>query len=264
MRTGRVRPAAVAGMFYPADPQVLEAAVTTALEGAGSPSGPAPKAIIAPHAGYVFSGPVAASAYARVRPLRGQIERVVLLGPAHTVALDSIAASGADAFATPLGLVRVDTDARDRLVERGRVCVSDRAHAAEHSLEVHLPFIQLTLGDVAVVPLVVGQVPSSLVAEVLDEVWGGPETLVVVSTDLSHYHDHQTAQTLDGRTAATIVAKDAEGLGSGDACGMFPLRGFLVAARRRGLDVELIDLRTSADTAGDPGRVVGYGAFAVA
>ncbi|MBW3557239.1 MAG: AmmeMemoRadiSam system protein B [Actinobacteria bacterium] len=251
-------------MFYPADPQVLEAAVTTALEEAGSPSGPAPKAIIAPHAGYVFSGPVAASAYARVRPLRGQVERVVLLGPAHTVALDSIAASGADGFATPLGLVRVDTEARDRLVERGRVCVSDRAHAAEHSLEVHLPFIQLTLGDVAVLPLVVGQVPSSLVAEVLEEVWGGPETLVVVSTDLSHYHDHGTAQALDRRTAAAIVAKDAEGLGSGDACGLFPVRGFLVAARRRGLDVELIDLRTSADTAGDPGRVVGYGAFAVA
>ncbi|MBW3651002.1 MAG: AmmeMemoRadiSam system protein B [Actinobacteria bacterium] len=251
-------------MFYPADPQVLEAAVTTALEEAGSPSGPAPKAIIAPHAGYVFSGPVAASAYARVRPLRGQVERVVLLGPAHTVALDSIAASGADGFATPLGLVRVDTEARDRLVERGRVCVSDRAHAAEHSLEVHLPFIQLSLGDVAVVPLVVGQVPSSLVAEVLEEVWGGPETLVVVSTDLSHYHDHGTAQALDRRTAAAIVAKDAEGLGSGDACGLFPVRGFLVAARRRGLDVELIDLRTSADTAGDPGRVVGYGAFAVA
>ncbi|MBW3614608.1 MAG: AmmeMemoRadiSam system protein B [Actinobacteria bacterium] len=265
MRTGRVRPPAVAGMFYPADPAALQAAVTAALEGAGGPPpGTAPKAVIAPHAGYVFSGPVAASAYARVQPLRGQVERVVLMGPAHTIALDSIAASGADAFATPLGLVPVDTEARDRLVAAGKVVVSDRAHAAEHSLEVHLPFIQLTLGDVAIVPLVVGQVAASRVADALEEVWGGPETLVVVSSDLSHYHDHRSAQTLDRRTAAAIVSKDAEALGSGDACGVFPVRGLLVAARRRGLDVELIDLRTSADTAGDPDRVVGYGAFAVA
>ena len=266
MNTARVRPHAVAGTFYPGDPQALTAAVTDALTEAEatSPPGPLPPAIIAPHAGYVYSGPVAASAYARLVPARGQVERVVLVGPAHTVALDAIATSGADGFATPLGVVPIDTEVRDRLLRTGKVIVSDRAHAGEHSLEVHLPFIQVALGDVAIVPLVVGQVASSLVADVLEEVWGGPETLVVVSSDLSHYHDHRTAQTLDRRTAAAIVAKAPEQLGRGDACGLYPLRGLLVAARRRGLDIELLDLRTSADTAGDPDRVVGYGAFVVA
>lgn len=266
MNTARVRPPAVAGTFYPGDPQALTAAVTDALREAAatSPAGPLPPAIIAPHAGYVYSGPVAASAYARLVPARGQVERVVLVGPAHTVALDAIATSSADGFATPLGVVAIDTDARDRLLRTGKVIVSDRAHAGEHSLEVHLPFIQVALGDVAILPLVVGQVASSLVADVLEEVWGGAETLVVVSSDLSHYHDHRTAQTLDRRTAAAIVAKEPEQLGRDDACGLYPLRGLLVAARRRGLDIELLDLRTSADTAGDPDRVVGYGAFVVA
>ncbi len=265
MKTGRVRPPAVAGTFYPADPQALTGVVTEALNEAAAtcPTGAVPPAIVAPHAGYVYSGPVAASAYARVLPGRGQVEQVVLVGPAHTVALDAIASSSADGFATPLGVVAVDAEARDRLLRTGKVIVSDRAHAAEHSLEVHLPFIQIALGDVAIVPLVVGQVASSLVADVLDELWGGPETLVVVSTDLSHYHDHRTAQTLDRRTAAAIVAKEPDQLGRGDACGLYPVRGLLVAARRRGLDIELLDLRTSADTAGDPDRVVGYGAFVV-
>lgn len=266
MKTLRVRPPAVAGTFYPDDPEALTTAVADALReaAAGAAAGAVPPAIVAPHAGYIYSGPIAASAYARVLAGRGQIERVVLVGPAHTVALDAIATSGADGFATPLGVVPVDTEVRDRLVRTGKVVVSDRAHAAEHSLEVHLPFIQVALGEVTIVPLVVGQVPSETVADVLDEVWGGPETLVVVSSDLSHYHDHSTAQALDRRTAAAILAKEPDLLGPGDACGLYPLRGLLVAARRRGLDVELLDLRTSADTAGDRHRVVGYGAFVVA
>jgi MEMO1 family protein len=265
MRTLRVRPAAVAGAFYPADPDDLRAAVQGALEEALTGVGPgqAPKAIIAPHAGYRYSGPVAASAYARVLPRRGQVGRVVLLGPAHTVPLAAIATATADAFETPLGLVPVDTTARDQLVDAGLAVVSDAAHATEHSLEVHLPFLQMVLGEVTVLPLVVGEVPASAVAAVLDRVWGGPETLVVLSTDLSHYHDHSTARELDGRTAAAILARRPDDVGRGDACGVFPLRGLLAAARRRDLDVELLDLRTSADTAGHPQRVVGYGAFAV-
>ena len=259
-----VRPPAVAGSFYPRDPDQLKSMVEVLLrEAPAQGDGPAPKAVIAPHAGYVYSGPVAASAYARVLPRRGEVERVVLLGPAHTVPLGAVATPTADAFETPLGLAPVDTTARDALVGAGLVVLSDAAHAAEHSLEVHLPFLQTALGDVAVVPLVVGRAPAPAVAAVLDHVWGGPETLIVVSTDLSHYHDHRTAQELDRRTAAAILAKRPEGVGFGEACGAVPVQGLLTAARQRHLDVELLDLRTSADTAGEPRRVVGYGAFAL-
>ena len=261
-----IRPPAVAGTFYPADPEKLLAAVGEALADASArrPSGPAPKALIAPHAGYLYSGPVAAAAYATVMPRRDQIERVVILGPAHTVPLAAIAAPGADALATPLGPVPVDTGACSRLLGAGLAVVSDPAHAAEHSIEVQLPFVQVALGQVHVVPLVVGQVPASTVADVLDAVWGGPETLIVVSTDLSHYHDQPTATDLDRRTAAAILARRPEALGRGDACGLFPLQGLLTAASRHDLAVDLLALATSADTVGDPDRVVGYGAFALA
>ena len=261
-----MREPAVAGTFYPSDTDVLRAAVESYLQAAGpglSATTLAPKAIVAPHAGYAFSAAVAATAYARVLPLRPAVERVILLGPAHRVPLAAVAAPGADAFATPLGVVRVDVTARDALVDAGRVVVSDEAHAGEHSLEVHLPFLQVALGDVAVLPLVVGRVPATSVADVLDAVWGGPETLIVVSTDLSHYHDHATATELDRRTAAAVVAKRPEALGPGDACGVFPLCGLLAAAQRHDLEVELLDLRTSADAGGGPDRVVGYGAFAL-
>ncbi len=267
MRTLRVRPPAVAGSFYPGKPDALRAVVDEALQraaGCGAALGAAPKAIVAPHAGYAFSGPVAASAHARLLPLRGRIERAVLLGPAHrTPSLTAVGASSADAFETPLGLLPVDTSARDRLVGDGLVVVADDAHAAEHSLEVHLPFLQVVLGEVSVLPLVVGQVPADSVVAVLDAVWGGPETLVIVSTDLSHYLDHHTARQVDRRTAAVVVAKMPDAIESGDACGLFALRGLLLAASQRQLEVELLDLRTSADTAGSPDGVVGYGAFAL-
>ena len=261
-----IRPPAVAGTFYPAEPARLLATVRDALADAAArrPTAPAPKALIAPHAGYVYSGPVAAVAYATVLARRGQVERVVILGPAHTVALTAIAVPGAEAFETPLGPVPVDAGGCAALVDAGLAVVSDRAHAAEHSIEVQLPFVQVALGEVQVLPLVVGQVPASTVADVLDAVWGGPETLIVVSTDLSHYHDHRTATELDRRTAAAILARTPEALGRGDACGVFPLRGLLTAASRHDLAVDLLALATSADTAGDPDRVVGYGAFALA
>ncbi|HEV2758273.1 MAG TPA: AmmeMemoRadiSam system protein B [Acidimicrobiales bacterium] len=257
-----MREPAVAGLFYPADPDELRIAVEQAL--AGAAAGPVPKAIVAPHAGYAYSAPVAASAYARVAPARGRVSRVVLLGPAHRAPVRAVAASSANAFATPLGLVRVDVERRDALVDAGLVVVRDDAHAGEHSLEVHLPFLQVALGDVAVLPLAVGHIDARQVADVLEALWGDDRTLVVVSTDLSHYHDHHTATGLDRRTAAAVVARRPEQLGPYDACGVVALQGLLVAATLHDLQVELLDLRTSADTAGDPGRVVGYGAFALA
>jgi AmmeMemoRadiSam system protein B len=260
----RVRRPAVAGTFYSADEARLRAYVEAILrEAATGEARPVPKAVIAPHAGYVYSGPVAGSAYARLLDARGRVTRVVLLGPAHRVPVPAVATSSADAFATPLGLVRVDTAARDDLVDAGLVVVRDDAHADEHSLEVQLPFLQVALGDVAVLPLAVGPVPAGTVAAVLRRVWGGEETLVVVSTDLSHYHDHATATELDRRTAAAIVDRRQERLGTHDACGVVAVKGLLIEADRRGLGVELLDLRTSADTAGDSARVVGYGAFAL-
>jgi AmmeMemoRadiSam system protein B len=263
VRTMKVRRPAVAGVFYPAAPTDLRSAVEAFLGGEAG-SGAAPKAIVAPHAGYMYSGPIAGSAYARVVQSRGRITRVVLLGPAHRTPHAGIAASGADGFATPLGQLAVDTEAREALVDAGLVAIRDDAHAEEHSLEVQLPFVQVALGDVTVLPLAVGQVAPDRVAEVLDRVWGGEATLVVVSTDLSHYHDHATATELDRRTAEAVVARRPDLLGRGDACGVIPLQALLVAANARGLGVELLDLRTSADTAGGPDRVVGYGAFALA
>ena len=189
---------------------------------------------------------------------------LVLLGPAHRAPGAAVVASSSDAFATPLGLVRVDVERRDALVAAGLAAVDDNAHAGEHSLEVQLPFLQVALGDVAVLPLAVGQVDPRHVAGVLETVWGGDETLVAVSTDLSHYHDHQTATQLDRRTAAEVVAGRPDRLGPYDACGVVPLQGLLLTAALHDLQVELLDLRTSADTAGDPDRVVGYGAFALA
>jgi AmmeMemoRadiSam system protein B len=258
-----VRPPAVAGLFYPSEPAELRQAVKEALDEASARAvpAPAPKAVIAPHAGYVYSGPVAATAYGRVLPARGAIERVVLLGPAHRFPLSGVAASSADAFATPLGEVAIDVGGRDAVAKLPGAIVSDEAHAGEHSLEVHLPFIQVVLGEVAVLPLLVGQMPAADVADVLDAVWGGPETLVVLSTDLSHYHDQATAVEMDRATAVAIETCRPGDVGLDRACGVFALRGLLIAALRRRMEVTTIDLRTSADTAGSPDSVVGYGSF---
>jgi AmmeMemoRadiSam system protein B len=263
-----VRPAAVAGQFYPGDPDELRSMVRRQLDEAagrlGPSTAPAPHALIAPHAGYVYSGPVAASAYARVAARADEIERVVLLGPAHRVASRSMALPSVDGFATPLGVVPIDRDLRAAALLRPGVVVDDRPHADEHALEVHLPFLQVLLGEGwALLPVVVGHVRASDVADLLDALWGGPETLVVLSTDLSHYHDHDTARRLDAATAATVLARRWSDLEPDGACGAFPLRGLLVEADRLDLPVELIDLRTSGDTAGDRRRVVGYGAFSV-
>jgi AmmeMemoRadiSam system protein B len=256
------RPAAVAGVFYPGDPATLVLEVEASLRDARQPSPGerAPKAIIAPHAGYAYSGPVAASAYARVLPLRGTISRVVLAGPAHRVHVRGAAVPRARAFATPLGDVRLDEEALARLRRLPFVESGERAHALEHSLEVHLPFLQVALGDFRLVPVVVGDASPEEMAELLDEVWGGDETLVVVSSDLSHFMPYGAARERDHGTAQAILALSPT-LVPEDACGAAPVNGLLEVARRRGMGVEMVDLRNSGDTAGGRGQVVGYGSF---
>ncbi|MGH9027576.1 MAG: AmmeMemoRadiSam system protein B [Acidimicrobiia bacterium] len=262
--TARVRPAAFAGAFYAAAPEQLAADVDALLATARATNdAPVPKALVVPHAGYIYSGPVAAAGYARLAPGRGRIERVVLLGPAHRVVVRGLAVGSADAFATPLGELAVDTATRDGLVALPFVSLNDPAHGPEHSLEVHLPFIQRVLGDVQLVPVVVGDATPKEVVAVLDRVWGGPETVIIVSSDLSHFLDDRAARVADRRTADAILARDPAALGSHDACGAYPLRGLLRTARDRGMDVELVALANSADTAGTRERVVGYGAFAL-
>ncbi|HET7487786.1 MAG TPA: AmmeMemoRadiSam system protein B [Acidimicrobiales bacterium] len=259
-----IRLPAVAGSFYPAKRDALFDSVRQCFAGARrpGPAEPAPKAVVVPHAGYLYSGPVAASAYLRLAPAAPVISRVVLLGPSHRVPLDGVAVSGADAFATPLGVVPVD-DAGRRSAEAAGAVRTNEPFALEHSLEVQLPFLQVVLDHFTLVPLAVGLSVPAAVADVLDAVWGGPETVVVTSTDLSHYHPYDVATALDRRTADAVVAMRAEAVGDRDACGVHALRGLLEAARRRDLPVELLDLRNSGDTAGTPDRVVGYGAFAV-
>lgn len=265
----RVRRSAVAGRFYPADPNALRALIANYLDRAradraGSNGGVGPKAIIGPHAGYVYSGPIAASAYTSVAPLEGVVERVVLLGPAHLVPLDGLAVPSVDAFITPLGPVEIDGHAREIALDCPNVVVDDCAHAAEHSLEVHLPFLQYVLGaGFAALPVVVGHASAHSVGAVLDALWGGQETLIVVSSDLSHYEPYAAAQQHDRRTAQAIVTGSFGQIGPHDACGASPVRGLLHAANQRELDVQLLDLRNSGDTAGPTDRVVGYGAFAL-
>lgn len=256
------RPAAVAGAFYSADPATLAVEVQGYLHEAGVPVAGLrpPKAIIAPHAGYVYSGPVAASAYRRVAALRGTISRVVLAGPAHRVPVLGAAVPGAGAFVTPLGTVALDEEAIGRLRRMPFVETSDRAHALEHSLEVHLPFLQAVLGDFRLVPIVVGDASPGEVAALLEEVWGGDETLVVVSSDLSHFLPYAAACRRDRATADEILRLDAC-IEPEEACGAAPVNGLLEVARRRHLLPELVDLRNSGDTAGGRDRVVGYASF---
>ncbi|MDD5175622.1 MAG: AmmeMemoRadiSam system protein B [Sterolibacterium sp.] len=257
-----IRSPAVAGMFYPGSLSSLANEVNNFLAGAGIGLVTAPKALIVPHAGYVYSGAVAASAYACVASARDSIRRVVLLGPTHRVAVRGLALPMSAAFATPLGQVPLDTEAMAGLLNLPQVQQSDAAHALEHSLEVQLPFLQTVLKEFKLIPLAVGMASDVEVAEVLDLVWGGTETLIVISSDLSHYHPYADAQRLDRETARQIVALHQ--LASHEqACGATPVNGLLLCARQRGLKAQLLDLRNSGDTAGDRSRVVGYGAFAL-
>ena len=258
-----VRSAAVAGSFYAADPETLRRTVQSLLGRAPVVAADArpPKAIIAPHAGYRCSGAIAATAYATLAPARGLVRRVVIAGPAHFTPVDAVAVSGATAFSTPLGPVTVDDDARRRALEVPGVVVSDAAHAGEHSVEVHLPLLMAVLGDVPILPLVIGRSGAAVLGDVLDLLWGGSETAIVISTDLSHYLESHVASELDRRTAEAICRLEAPAPDA--ACGAAAVDGLLRAARLRDVEVRALDVRNSADTCSDPERVVGYGAFTV-
>jgi AmmeMemoRadiSam system protein B len=258
-----VRPAAVAGMFYPGAPRALKEDVrmhVAAARGDGAGIAAVPKAIIAPHAGYVYSGPIAGSVYARLAAGRDTIRRVVLLGPTHRVPVRGLAVPSARAFATPLGTVEVDGEAVALARTLPQVQESEPAHAFEHSLEVQLPFLQTVLADFRIVPFAVGDARAQEVAAVIELFWGGPETLIVVSSDLSHYHRYAEAREIDRATAEAILARSPE-LDHEQACGATPINGLLLCVQRHRLQPELVDLRNSGDTAGDRSRVVGYGAF---
>jgi AmmeMemoRadiSam system protein B len=258
-----VRPAAVAGQFYPADPTELRETVLRLMYDTPVIELPAqPAALIVPHAGYIYSGPVAAVAYASIATRRSSIRRVVLIGPSHRVYLHGIAVAQSDAFATPLGTIEIDREGRSALLEQEAAIGADAPHASEHCLEVQLPFLQMLLDEFTILPLVVGATPSQQIADTLEAAWGGEETLVLISSDLSHYHSYAQAQEIDRQTSESIL-KYATTLSAEQACGAACINGLLHVARRRGFSVTQMMRLNSGDTAGDRRRVVGYGAYAL-
>lgn len=261
----QIRHPAVAGMFYPADENTLKYDIHQYLQqahDAGSTSSIPPKAIVVPHAGYIFSGPIAASAYQQLVPLKHQIKRVVLLGPSHRVAFRGLAVPESDTFNTPLGNIPIDQQGIQQLAGLSQVIISEQAHRDEHSLEVQLPFLQEVLDDFTLIPLVVGEANAEEVAEVIERLWGDEHTLIVISTDLSHYHSYQQAKQMDSSTSDAIINLKPELIDYEDACGRNGLLGMMTVAEHKHLSVDILDLRNSGDTAGDKDRVVGYGAYA--
>lgn len=264
------RPPAVAGIFYAGSASDLAAEVNAMLSAVDTCSRPDaesgvgishPKAVIAPHAGYVYSGPIAASVYAQLAPVASCIHRVVLLGPTHRVGVNGLALPSVAYFSTPLGRIEIDQEAVASLSNLPQVVIADAPHAQEHSLEVQLPFLQSVLPSFRLLPLAVGHTSPEAVAQVLERLWGGSETLIVVSSDLSHYLQYDDAREIDGLTAKRILAFDPS-ISHDEACGATAVNGLLLAARRHHLRPGLIDLRNSGDTAGERNRVVGYGGFA--
>jgi AmmeMemoRadiSam system protein B len=261
-----VRPAAVAGMFYPKDKNTLLNEVAAFVNDAAREAGvgkqtPAPKAIIAPHAGYVYSGACAAKAYARLMPDRDKIARIILLGPCHRVAVRGLATTSADFWNTPLGPAPIDKDALDAVRHLPQVLTHDMAHQKEHSLEVHVPFLQACFPHMKLAPFAVGQASAEEVAAVLAALWGGSETRIVVSTDLSHFLDYDSCNVLDAKTAAAVERLDHAAIDRDQACGRIPMSGLLHLAAERGMAIERVGLCNSGDTAGDRSRVVGYGSW---
>lgn len=255
-----IRPAAVAGTFYPDKPAQLRADIRDMLS--STPAGnSAPKAIIVPHAGYIYSGSIAARAYAQLVNARNLIKCVILLGPCHHVPLTGLATTSNDYFETPLGLVPINHDAISSILSLPQVMEFDLTHQQEHSLEVQLPFLQEVLDEFALVPLVVGDSSAEDISEVLEILWGSDETLIVISTDLSHYHDYRTAQTMDNLTCKAIETLDGTAISQQQACGRSPVLGLLQAAQHHGLKVTTLELKNSGDTAGSKDQVVGYGAW---
>jgi len=261
--SGGVRPSSAAGLYYPKEADGLRCAVQTLLRSGSQAVPRVPKALVVPHAGYAYSGAVAAAAF---RMLEGDaaaaIRHVVLLGPSHRVKMHGLALPSCDFFSTPFGQVRINDTGRRHLRELGLAGIADAPHALEHSLEVQVPFLQSVLQDFDLLPIAVGMAPPTQVGRALEAVWGGPETLIVISSDLSHHHTHVEAEALDQQTALRIVERRSD-LSETQACGADSINGLMEVARRRGLEVQLLDRRTSGDTAGDNQRVVGYGSFAL-
>lgn len=255
-----IRPPAVANLFYPADKGQLSQDVQQLLTNAEQYK-LTPKALIVPHAGYIYSGAIAATAYATLLPVATTIKRVILLGPTHRVAVRGLALPSADIFDTPLGQVKLDTDAMQSIAHLPQVSISAEAHAMEHSLEVQLPFLQRVLNDFTLLPLAVGTASAEAVAEVLEYLWGGDETLIVISSDLSHYLPYATAQQIDNATVQSILQLQ-QPIAHDHACGGTPISGFIIAAKNHQLTPKLLDLRNSGDTAGTRDQVVGYAAIA--
>lgn len=258
-----IRPAAVAGMFYSDDPDQLRSDISDYLQQANTASDFTPKAIIAPHAGYIYSGPIAASAYKLLQPAKHLIKQVILLGPSHHIAFRGIATPDADYFSTPLGKIKINRTLCKQAESLDFVQKNTAAHAQEHSLEVQLPFLQNILDDFELTPLVVGDCNAQDVAYLLDLLWGNNDTLVVISSDLSHYHNYSSAKQIDQKTSLAIENCQAEKISYEDACGRSPLNGLLTLAKQKHLNINTVDLRNSGDTAGDKERVVGYGAYVV-
>ncbi len=262
MNCKNARNPAWAGQFYPAQAGALREEVARCISSSQTVILPGVKAVIAPHAGYLYSGPVAGSAFAQFRDEAAQIQRIVLVGPAHRVAFNGLALSSAECFNTPLGAVPTDASATKVLGSCSSVQILDKAHTAEHCLEVELPFLQVMLDDFFVIPLLVGNATEQEIADVLEILWGGPETRLVISSDLSHYLDYDAAVKEDQATAKAIEGLDSEAITEAQACGRLPITGLLAAARHHQLKATTLDLRNSGDTAGSRDRVVGYGAFA--
>ncbi|MBT7811638.1 MAG: AmmeMemoRadiSam system protein B [Deltaproteobacteria bacterium] len=268
-----IRPPAVASMFYPVGAAELRKAVQNYLSNAGTEEDVSQfkkeefaelRTLIVPHAGYIYSGKIAASAYRLLEQNKNQFKRVLLLGPAHRVLLEGAAFPEKDAFETPLGEITLDKELIEKiLAEFSWISVSDKAHAEEHCLEVQLPFLQETLGEFKLLPLVVGDAKTELLAALIQQFSKDHETLIVISTDLSHFHDYETAREIDGRTANAIELLEQNRISTEDACGAYPLRGALLAASQNQWKVHRLGLCNSGDTAGDRGRVVGYGAWAM-
>ena len=255
-----IRPAAVAGTFYPGDAHQLSQDIKQYLAAAHATVSP-PKAIIAPHAGYIYSGPIAASAYVNLIPASDKIKKVVLLGPAHRIPFSGLAAPSSEGFATPLGVVPIDQQAIKKIIKLPQVILMDEAHDQEHSLEVHIPFLQIVLDKFELIPLVVGNSNEQDVAEVLQQLWGGDETIIVISSDLSHYNNYTTAQQMDRATSVAIERLQPKQIHYDMACGRNPVNGLLQLAKQKNLKGQTLDLRNSGDTAGTKDRVVGYGAY---
>lgn len=259
-----VRPPAVAGMFYPGATDALWATVGEFLSRShlDDESAVCPKALIVPHAGYIYSGGVAAEAYAQLRPHRARIRRIVLLGPSHRVGFRGLALSSAEAYRTPLGDVPLDVAAARELAELPQVRALDAAHAEEHCIEVQVPFLQAVLDDFVLLPIVVGSADAEEVDAVLEPFWDDDATVFVVSSDLSHYLDYASAQRIDRVTCSAIEQLAGERIGDEQACGHDPMKGLLLGAKRHELKPVTLELLNSGDTAGDRRRVVGYGAWA--